>query len=56
MYCARCGGALDIGIALQEEKDKDLLDQAIARYLSDPKHMEEATHRMLLEQYKKRKR
>jgi len=28
MYCARCGSALDIGIALQEEKDKDLIDQS----------------------------
>jgi len=55
MYCARCGGALDIGIALQEEKDKDLLDQAIARYLSDPKNIEEITHKILLDSYEKRK-
>jgi integrase len=56
MYCARCGGALDIGTALQEEKDKDLLDQAIARYLSDPKNIEEVTHKILLGQYSKKRK
>jgi integrase/recombinase XerD len=56
MYCARCGGALSIEIAVQEEKDKDLLDQAMARYLSDPKHIEEAVHKVLMEDYRRGKR
>jgi integrase len=56
LYCARCGGALDIGIALQEEKDKGDIDQAMARYFGDPKHFEELAHKILMDEYERKRR
>jgi integrase/recombinase XerD len=55
-YCARCGSALSVEIALQEERDKQSFDEAMARYLSDPKHFEEAVHKMQFEDYRRRRR
>lgn len=56
MYCARCGGALGIEIAMQEEKDKHVLDQAMAKYLSDPKNFEELTHKVLMDDYRRKRK
>jgi integrase/recombinase XerD len=55
-YCARCGGALSVEIALQEEKDKQSLDEAMERYLSNPKRFEELIHKVLIEDYRKKRR
>ena len=56
LYCGRCGSALDIGTALQEERDNQSLDQEMASYLSDPKHFEEYARRVLMEDYRRRER
>ena len=56
MYCARCGGAMSVEIAMQEEKDKQSLEQAIARYLEDPKHFEEVAHKVLMEDYRRKQK
>jgi integrase len=55
IYCARCGGVLSIETAMQEEKDKNLLEGAMARYLSDPKHFEELAHEVLANEYRRKK-
>lgn len=56
MYCGRCGSALSLEVALQEEKESNALDEALARYLDDPKHFEEALHRVLMGDYRKRRK
>ena len=55
-YCARCGSALGVETALQEEKDKQSFDDAMAKYLSDPKRFEEFSHKVLMEDYRKKQR
>jgi integrase len=56
LYCTRCGSVLSIETAMQEEKDKQSLDQAIAKYLSDPKHFEETAHQVLMDDYRKKRK
>lgn len=56
LYCARCGSTMSIDIALQEEKDKESLDQVMAKYLGDPKNFEELTHKLLINDYRKKRR
>lgn len=54
MYCARCGGALGVEVALQEERDRANIDQAMAKYLSDPKRFEELSRKVLMEDYRRK--
>jgi integrase/recombinase XerD len=56
MYCGRCGSALSIEIAMQEEKDKQSMDYAMAQYLGDPKHFEELMHKVLMEDYRRKRK
>ena len=71
IYCGRCGSALSIETALKEERENNAVDQIMIQYLSDPKHVEqvlqrvskydskhfeEVLHKLLMEDYRKKRK
>ena len=55
-YCVRCGGPLDIKVAMEAQAKETDMKQAIVEALKDPKAIEDIVHAYLLMQTKKGKK
>lgn len=54
IYCGRCGSALDIKVAIEQDNAKTDIKQAMIESLKDPRMIEDIVHAYLMQNRKKR--
>ena len=55
-YCARCGGTLDVGVAMNAQEAESKMKQYMSDALKDPKLIEDVVHAYLMQQREKRRK